>query len=156
MTTVQNKTIEDYDKMKPRQEKSDTELIMNKQTQLIVEQMKKHEQKKKNLTEEKRKLEQSMNRHEYKMRNQTGTSIRTQIINNIKRKNQRRHHKMMENRIQREIKQYEMLQKTAKMRRPETPNSNTTENRQDSSNQLANDIEMQTDDAYQEKIVNFN
>ena len=136
--------------MKPKQEKNDKESIMKKQTPLIVNQMKKHENKKRNLTEEIRKLEQSMIRHEYKMKNQTGTSIRTQIINNIKRNNQRRHHKMMENRIQREIKQYEMLQKTAKMRRPETPNSNTTDNRQDSRNQLANDIEMQTDDAYQE------
>ena len=136
--------------MKPRQEKSDTELIMKKQTPLIVEQMKKHEQKKKNLTEEKRKLEQSMNRHEYKMRNQTGTSIRTQIINNIKRKNQRRHYKMMEKRIQREIKDYEMLKKTAKIRRSETPNSKTTDNQQESSIQIEDDIEMQTDDAYQE------
>ena len=136
--------------MKPKQEKNDKELMMKKQTPLIVKQMKKHEQKKRNLTEEIRKLEQSMIRHEYKMRNQTGTSIRTQIINNIKRKNQRRHHKMMEKRIQREIKEYEMLQKTAKIRRPETPNSKTTDNQQESSIQLENDIEMQTDDAYQE------
>ena len=136
--------------MKPRQEKSDTEFIMKKQTSLIDKQMKKHKQKKKNLKEETRKLKQSMNRHEYKMRNQTGTSIRKQIINNIKRNNQRRHYKRMEKRIQREIKEYEMLQKITKIRRPETPNSKTTDNEQESSNQLENDIEMQTDDAYQE------
>ena len=112
--------------------------------------MKKHKQKKKNLKEETRKLKQSMNRHEYKMRNQTGTSIRKQIINNIKRNNQRRHYKRMEKRIRREIKDYEMLKNATKIRKTETPNSKTTDNQQESSIQIEDDIEMQTDDAYQE------
>ena len=141
--------MENYDNMKTKWEKNHKESLKQKRKPLIANQMKKHENKKRNLTEELIKLEQAMIRHEYKMKNQPGTSIRTQIINNIKRNNQRRHHKLMKNRIQREIKQYEMLQKTTKIRRSETPNSYITNNRQESRNHLADDIEMQDDDAYQ-------
>ena len=89
-----------------------------------------------------------MIRHEYKMKNQPGTSIRTQTFNNIKRNNQRRQQTLMRNQIQREIERYEMLKKTIQIRRSETSNTYTTNNRQNSRNDLADDIEMQDDNAY--------
>ena len=140
--------MENCNNMKTQWEKNHIASRKQKRKPLITNLMKRHENKKRNLIEELNKLEQAMIRHENKIKKQPGTSIRTQTFNNIKRNNQRKQQTLMRNQIQREIERYEMLKKTIQIRRSETSNTYTTNNRQNSRNDLADDIEMQDDNAY--------
>ena len=140
--------MENCNNMKTQWEKNHITSRKQKRKPLITSLMKKHENKKRNLKEELSKLERAIIRHENKIKNNPGTSIQTQITNNIKRNNQQKHHTLMKNRIQIEIERYEMLKKTIQIRRSETSNSYISNKRQNSRNDLADDIEMQDDDAY--------
>ena len=138
------------------QEKSDADSEMKTQTSSTDKHMKTQKRKIKNLKEEKRKLKQSMKKHENKMINQRGTTIQEQIINNIKSRNIRRHYKMIEKSIWREVKNYKMIKNATKKRETEISNQKATDNQELIRNQIKEDRRIQTNDLQQELSVNNN